>query len=73
MLAAAVVGCCAVVWGDSAVGVEDEVGLTVCWFEGRMFSDGSDGIAGGGMSFEDCRRAARGRGEAGTELRSGIL
>lgn len=25
------------------------------------------------MSFEDCRRAARGRGEAGTELRSGIL
>lgn len=29
-LPAAAVGCWAVIWGDSAVGVDEEVGLTVC-------------------------------------------
>jgi hypothetical protein len=53
--------------------VDEVVGLTALWFEGRMLSEGSEGTAGGGMSFDDWRREARSRGEAGTELRSGIV
>lgn len=58
--------------GDSPVGVDDVVGLTALWFEGRILSEASAGSPEGITSFEDCRRAASGRGETGTELRSGI-
>jgi hypothetical protein len=67
--------------GDAKGG---EVWLTTAWFEGRMLKDSEvGGRAGGGICWEvrleavlDVRRgddAGGGRGDAGTELRSGIL
>lgn len=46
------------------------------WFEGRMLRDGSDacaGSGGGGIWWEERREALCGYGDAGTELRSGMV
>jgi hypothetical protein len=61
------------------LGEDDVVWLTALWFEGRMFKDGEGGSAAVAAfatlaCWLDClREAARGRGDGGMELRSGIL
>ena len=70
-------------WGVWAADDDADVesGFTAFWFDGRMFNDGDNGAGGGGICccccccccWVDCRRdAASGRGDGGTELRSGI-
>jgi hypothetical protein len=61
------------------LGEEEVVWLTALWFEGRMFNDGDGGsaavaaFAALGWWLDCLREAARGRGDGGMELRSGIL
>lgn len=51
------------------------LGFTAFWFEGRILREGEDDPGGGDGSWcwELCRDAASGRGDGGTELRSGIV
>lgn len=77
----AVGGCAAAagaIGGDGREGLAGCGLLTVFWFDGRMLreeeSEACAGSGGGGMWCEEERRGAVGGcGEAGTELRSGIV
>jgi hypothetical protein len=55
-----------------------DIWLIVLWFEGRIFREGETGVRRGGCICWDVRREAvleapKGRGEGGTEFRSGAM
>lgn len=58
-------------WGEGSDALEGRrAWLTVFWLEGRILKEGE----GGGIWFDEGRRElVTERGEAGTELRSGIV